>query len=106
MKIIKEAKETENLTELFGRKKKVAEPVAPAEPPKKTEINRAWDDHYKMLEAIRQTGKSLFGAGICFVSDSGLPMAFAQEVVQSWIDNYDELARRFHWKTVVDNATD
>lgn len=99
MKIIKEAKEAENLEELFGRKKKVVEPLPPVEPPKKAEINRDWDDHYQMLEAIRRSGGySLFAAGICFVSDSGIPTPLAHEIVQSWIDNYDELARKLHWK--------
>jgi hypothetical protein len=98
MKIIKEAKDSKNLEELFGKKKKVVEPVAPAEPPKKAEINRDWDEHYKMLEALRQTGISQFQAGSYFVVDSGLPTALAQEIVQSWLDNYDELALKLHWK--------
>jgi hypothetical protein len=97
MKIIKN-KQPEQLDELFGRKKKTEPVVEPIPAPEKTPINRDWDEHYKMLEALRQTGISQFQAGSYFVVDSGLPTALAQEIVQSWLDNYDELALKLHWK--------
>ena len=94
MKIIKEAKEAENLEELFGRKKK----VEPAPPPEKPGINRDWDDHYKTLEALRQSGVSSWMTGIYFATDSGLPKELANKIWFSWIENYDQLARIFRWK--------
>jgi hypothetical protein len=98
MKIIKRTEpKQEELNEFFGKKKKAAEPL-PAPPREKAAINRDWNEHYKMLEALRQTGISQFQAGSYFVVDSGLPTALAQEIVQSWLDNYDELALKLHWK--------
>lgn len=102
MKIIKHKAEPkqEELNELFGIKKKVVEPASePAAPPVKAQVNRDWDRHYNTLEAIRKTGLTKFSAGLCFVNDSGVPVELAQEVVQSWIDNYDELAFKLHWNT-------
>lgn len=94
MKIIKEAKDKENLEELFGRKKK----DQPAPPPEKPGINREWDDYYKTLEALRQSGVSSWMAGLYFVTDSGLPKELANQIWFSWIENYDQLARIFRWK--------
>ena len=94
MKIIKEAKETENLEELFGRKKK----EQPAPPPEKPGINREWDEHYKMLEAIRKSGVSSWLAGMYFINDSGLSEELANKIWFSWIENYAELAKLFRWK--------
>jgi hypothetical protein len=98
MKIIKN-KQPEQLDELFGRKKKTEPVVEPIQAPEKTPINRYWDEHYKMLETLRKTCRTQFSAGLCFVADSGLPADLAHEIVQSWLDNYDELARKFHWNT-------
>jgi hypothetical protein len=96
MKIIKKTttENKEELNELFG-KKKAAEP---APPPEKPGINRDWDEHYKMLEAIRKSGVSAWLAGSYFVSDSGLPEELARKIWFSWIENYDKLADKFNWQ--------
>jgi hypothetical protein len=96
MKIIKKTatENKEELNELFGKKKKAAEP-APA--PNKPGINREWDEHYKTLEYIRRSGVSPWLAGGYFVADSGLPEELAQKIWFSWIENYDTLADKFGW---------
>lgn len=97
MKIIKQVKpESENLEELFGRKKK-QEAEQPAPVPEKPGINRAWDDHYKMLEMIRRSGVSSWLAGSYFMADSGLPEELSYKIWFSWIENYDTLADKFGW---------
>ena len=98
MKIIKKAatENKEELNELFGKKKK-QEP-APAPAPEKPGINRAWDEHYKMLEMIRRSGVSSWLAGSYFMADSGLPEELSYKIWFSWIENYDELASKLKWK--------
>ena len=100
MKIIKNklTDAPEELEELFGRKK-TQEVEQPAPPPEKPGINRAWDDHYKTLEALRRSGVSSWMAGVYFASESGLPKELANKIWFSWIENYDQLARIFHWTT-------
>ena len=94
MKIIKEAKEAENLEELFGRKKK----AEPAPPPEKPGINMEWKKYYEMLEAIRKTGVSQYSAGGYLREGTNLPDELIAEIVYSWIENYDKLAAKFDWK--------
>ena len=97
MKIIKNKQtETENLEELFGRKKK-QEVEQPAPPPEKPGINREWDEHYKTLESLRRSGVSSWMAGVYFATDSGLQKELANKIWFSWIENYDELASKFKW---------
>jgi hypothetical protein len=95
MKIIKHTEtKPEELNELFGRKKA----TEPAPAPEKPGINREWDEHYKMLEAIRKSGVSAWLAGGYFVADSGLPEELARKIWFSWIENYDQLADKFNWQ--------
>jgi hypothetical protein len=96
MKIIKSTKpvtETENLEELFGRKKKAA-PV-----PEKPGIDHAWDKHYQALEDIRQSGVSSWLAGMYFREGTNISDEEAAKIFYCWIENYAELAKHFHWKT-------
>lgn len=88
----------EDLVELFGLGKKRKEVATPPPPPEKPGINREWDDHYKTLEALRRSGVSSWMAGVYFASESGLPKELANKIWFSWIENYDTLARIFHWK--------
>jgi hypothetical protein len=91
MKIIKK-KQPEQLDEFFGRKKK------PAPIPEKPGINHAWDKHYEMLEWIRKSGVNAYCAGAYLREGTNLSDEEVAEILCSWIYNYDELARYFHWK--------
>ena len=97
MKIIKEQKEQqpEKLEELFGFGKK-KKPAPIPEPPG---INHAWDKHYEMLEEIRKTGIGQWAAGMYLSEGTNLSDEKVAEILHSWIANYKELARYFHWKT-------
>lgn len=90
MKIIKNKKEPEQLNELFGKKK-------PAPVPEKPGINHEWDKHYQTLENIRRSGVSSWLAGMYFREGTAISDEEAAKVFYSWIENYEELARQFHW---------
>jgi hypothetical protein len=94
MKISKKKhyEQPEQLDELFGRKKKAAPP------PEKPGINPEWEPHYKTLEEIRQSGVSSWLAGLYFREGSNLPDELIQQIFYSWIENYEELARKYHWQ--------
>lgn len=96
MKIIKSCKpvteELEALEELFGRKKKAAPP------PEKPGINHEWDKHYNTLEDIRRSGVSSWLAGMYFKEGTNISDEEAVQIFHSWIANYQELAKYFHWK--------
>lgn len=97
MKIIKHrplTEDKEELEELFGRKKKQA-----ALPPENPGINHAWDEHYKMLEGIRKSGVASCLAGMYLRDGTNLSDEELSKIYCSWIMNYDELARYFHWKS-------
>jgi hypothetical protein len=91
MKIIKK-KQPEQLDEFFGRKK--AAPV-----PEKPGINHEWDKHYETLESIRKSGVSPWLAGMYFNEGSNISDEECSQIWYSWIENYNELAKYFHWKT-------
>ena len=95
MKIIKHTEtKPEELNELFGIKKKAAEP-API--PEKPAINMEWKKYYEMLEAIRKSGVSQYLAGGYLREGTNLPDEVIAEIVYSWIENYAVLADKLHW---------
>lgn len=90
MKIIKEAKETENLNELFGKKKSA--PI-----PEKVGINREWEEHYKTMESIRKSGVPTYLVGMYFSEGTALPDELISKIFASWLENYEELSKLLHW---------
>ena len=60
-------------------------------------INPEWKDHYIMLEAIRKSGiTNMWGASPYLAEFAGITQGLAQEVLVSWIENYDEL-KNLYW---------
>tara|TARA_R100000995_G_scaffold20817_1_gene8745 strand:+ start:6832 stop:7032 length:201 start_codon:yes stop_codon:yes gene_type:complete len=54
--------------------------------------NPEWREHYVFLEILRQSGKTnMFGATPYLVKHTGLNGITARKVLQSWMDNYDQL---------------
>lgn len=67
---------------------------------KKYPIKEEWEDYYKTLEAIRRTGVvNMFGASPylreCFPD---LSREEANEILCNWIENYDELNKKYGWR--------
>lgn len=97
MKIIKKKPEQpEQINELFGRKKK------PAPVPEKVGINHEWDKYYEMLEDIRASGVSVWLAAGYLSEGVKISTEELSKIWYSWIDNYDELAKYFHWDGSID----
>ena len=64
-------------------------------------IREDWEDYYKTLEAIRRTGVvNMFGAAPylreCFPK---LSKDDANEILVNWMRNYDELNKKYGWRT-------
>lgn len=60
-------------------------------------INHEWKDYYIMLEAIRQSGIcNMWGASPVLAELEGIDHKFAQKILCSWIENYDEL-KKLYW---------
>lgn len=89
MKIIKH-KEQKPITELFGRKK-------PTPAPEKIGINREWDKHYETMESIRKSGVPIHLVGMYFSEGTAMQDELISKIFTSWLDNYDELSKLFHW---------
>ena len=63
-------------------------------------IKEEWTEYYKTLEAIRRTGVvNMFGAAPylreCFPK---LSRQESSEILCNWIENYDELNKKFGWR--------
>lgn len=62
-------------------------------------INHDWDEYYEMLEFIRRTGvTNMWGAAPYLKEGANISYELAKEVLLSWIENYDELNKQFHWQ--------
>jgi hypothetical protein len=64
-------------------------------------IKEEWEEYYKTLEAIRRTGVcNMWGAGIylkeCFPDE--LSEQTANNVLDNWIHNYNELNQKYGWQ--------
>jgi len=54
--------------------------------------NPEWREHYIFLEMLRGTGATnMFGATPYLVEHCDLDRRTASKVLQSWMDNYDQL---------------
>ena len=64
-------------------------------------IREDWEDYYKTLEAIRRTGVvNMYGAAPylreCFPK---LSKDDANEILVNWMRNYNELNKKYGWRT-------
>ena len=60
-------------------------------------INPEWKEYYITLEAIRKSGiTNMWGASPYLAEFAGITQSLAQEVLVSWIENYDEL-KNLYW---------
>lgn len=72
-------------------------------------IKEEWEEYYKFLEALRRTGVcNMYGAGVyltkCF---SNLTKLEATDILVNWIENYNELDKKYGWsETVFNKITD
>lgn len=63
-------------------------------------IKERWEKYYKFLEGLRRTGVcNMYGAApILEESFTGLSKNEAVEILHSWMDNYDELSKKYGWR--------
>lgn len=62
-------------------------------------INDDWSIYYQTLEHIRRSGiTNMFGAAPYLAKYRNIDLELATDVLCSWIDNYDELSKRFSWR--------
>ncbi len=63
-------------------------------------IREDWEDYYKVLEAIRESGiTNMFGAApylteLC----PELSTNESREILCNWMSNYDELSKKYGWR--------
>ena len=62
-------------------------------------IQEEWAHYYKALELIRQSGiTNMWGAAPYLAECCNIDLELAKDVLCSWIDNYDELNKKFSWR--------
>lgn len=62
-------------------------------------INDEWNDYYKTLEYIRRSGiTNMWGAAPYLAKFYTISVELAKDILLSWIDNYDELSKKFSWR--------
>lgn len=65
----------------------------------KYSIKEEWSDYYNMLESIRQFGiTNMFGAAPYLAEFAGIDKKLASQVLTSWMQNYNELNKKFSWR--------
>ena len=65
----------------------------------KHQIREEWNDYYEILEDIRKSGiVNMFGSAPHLADRCGIDEDLAEEVLISWMDNYDELSEKFSWR--------
>lgn len=66
---------------------------------KERPINPEWEDYYVLLEGIRRSGiTNMWGAAPVLASLAGIDQKLASNVLLSWIENYDELNKKYNWQ--------
>lgn len=72
-------------------------PVHADEYMKKNPINEGWKEYYILLEGIRKSGIcNMWGASPYLAEFAGIDHKLAQQILCSWIENYDEL-KKLYW---------
>lgn len=65
----------------------------------KYSINDEWDHYYKALELIRKSGiTNMWGAAPYLAKYCNISVELVSDILLSWIENYDELNKKFSWR--------
>lgn len=66
---------------------------------RKVPIKQEYEEYYIYLEELRLSGETnMWGATPYLVCRYNLDTVRANEILFSWIDNYDELAEKYQWR--------
>lgn len=66
---------------------------------RKVPIKQEYEEYYIYLEELRLSGETnMWGATPYLVHRYGLDEVRANEILFSWIDNYEELAEKYQWR--------
>ena len=68
---------------------------------KKYPIKEEWNEYYKVLEGIRRTGVVNMWGASSYLKEfcPELSEDEAKEILCNWIYNYNELNKKFEWRT-------
>ena len=59
-------------------------------------IKEEWNNYYEILEVIRQSGiTNMFGSALYLAEYCNIDLKLAKDVLLSWIENYNELSKKF-----------
>ena len=62
-------------------------------------IKEEWNNYYETLELIRKSGiTNMFGSAPYLAEYCNIDLELAKDILCSWIDNYDELNKKFSWQ--------
>lgn len=62
-------------------------------------IKEEWNNYYETLEVIRQSGiTNMWMADHYLAEYCNIDLKLAKDILLSWIDNYDELNKKFSWR--------
>ena len=65
----------------------------------KEPIKPEWEKYYKTLERIRKSGiTNMWGAASYLARLENIDEKLASKVLINWIQNYDELNKKFGWQ--------
>lgn len=65
----------------------------------KSSIKEEWEHYYRALELIRQSGiTNMWGAAPYLANYCNIDLKLAEDILYSWIDNYDALSKKFSWR--------
>lgn len=66
---------------------------------RKVPIKQEYEEYYIYLEELRLSGETnMWGATPYLVYRYDLDEVRANEILFSWIDNYEELAEKYQWR--------
>ena len=62
-------------------------------------IKEEWEHYYKAREGIRQAGiTNMWGSAPYLAECCNIDLKLAKDVLLSWIENYNELSKKFSWR--------
>ena len=65
----------------------------------KCPINDKWFIYYKILEYARRAGVTNRRDADAYLAEyCDIDIGLAKDILCSWIDNYDELSKKFSWR--------
>ena len=64
----------------------------------KYSIKEEWEHYYEVLEFIRESGiTNMWGAAPYLAKYCNIDLKLAKDILCSWIDNYNELNKKYSW---------